>query len=69
MSERYMVVDRGYDVINMTTGELVAQDQGRVWSGLAYDGVVALEQIHAQTGQALAQLGVEAAKVKKQKGG
>lgn len=67
MSDKYLVVDRGYDLLNQTTGELVAQDQGRTWANLSYDGMVALEQIHAGVAQALANLGVEAAKMKKSK--
>ena len=57
MSDAYLVVDKGYQVIDMKTGELFADVGPTTWVNVGQAGVVAMERIWADGGNKLVDLG------------
>lgn len=68
MSDRYLVQDKGYQVIDMLTGELFTDIGPATWVNVPQEGVVAMEQIWAAGQQSLADLGASGLEQKKAKG-
>lgn len=64
-----MVRDKGYEIVNQTTGEAFSTDEGRTWVNLGYEGVVAMQKIWVDSILALQKLGEAsiALKAKKEK--
>ena len=57
MSDRYLVTDWGYQVLDMETGELFANELPRQWVNVPQQGVVAMERINQNANNALVDLG------------
>lgn len=55
--DRYIVRDKGFEIVNQTTGEAFAVDEGRSWANLGYEGVVAMQKIWVDSIVALQSLG------------
>ncbi len=55
--DKYLVRDKGYEIINQSSGKAFATDDGRTWVNLDYAGVVALQKVWADSLVAMQKMG------------
>lgn len=68
MADKYIIRDKGYEIVNQTTGEYMATDEGRTWVNVGYEGVVALQKIWVDSIHAQQKLGEASIALKKKEG-